>query len=243
MVWGMPLPPGPYGEYEGKVDIYGDGWRHRLQAYYHEQLTDKQKAVHEDGQANGAHWYPGNVLHKFIYELGKNDGSPDSPLVTPIEEHEPPRFFQFESGHKSPASIISLPSRILAVSEPMKSFLEWLEPDVHQFFPIEVRNTRGKVYQLDYYVLVIGQYLDSFLPEKSQKDTFRKNGSSIWYSITTGSKKEVTGLALSKSKFDGAHMWRERAFREWLICFSDELMAEILDAGLKMPRQWRMKEV
>lgn len=241
MVWGMPLPPGPYGAYEGLVDAYGDGWRHRLRKYYDEQMPAEQKALHEGSYGGASHSYPFFAMRKFVDEPGTPDG-PDRLPLTPIEEHEPPRSFQLQKGHKSPASMISLPSRILAVSEPLKGFIEWLDPGVHQFFPIEIGNTRGPVYEVPYHVFVVGRHLDCFLPEKSAKVLFRTDGPTPWWS-SPSSKNEVMGLALERSKFDGAHVWRERTFRENLICFSDQLMAEISDAGLKMPHRWRMKEV
>jgi hypothetical protein len=237
MVWGMPLPPGPFGEYEGKVDIYSDGWRTRLCAHYDDHFTGQRKAYYRD-----ANRYSFCVGEKFIYERGRKQPGPDDIVVTPIEDHEPPLYFYFTQGNKSPASVISLPNRILAISEPFKAFVEWLEPDVHQFFPIEIGNKRGSVYSDNYYIFVIGQWLDSFSPEKSSKDLLKSNETTTWYGIPH-SKKDVTGLALSKPEFGTAHVWRERAFGEWLNCFSDRFMAEVQDAGLKMPRQWRMMEV
>jgi hypothetical protein len=31
--------------------------------------------------------------------------------------------------------------------------------------------------------------------------------------------------------------------REWLTCFSDELIAEVTEAGLRIPKHYRMMEV
>lgn len=238
MVWGVPYPPGPYGEFERRIDIYRDGWRDRLMTYYQEQMPEEKKSYY-----GNASRYSFCVIEKFLYECGRKQPGPDDIVVTPIEAHEPPRFLQFERGNKSPAAMISLPSGALAASGPLKSFIEWLEPGVHQFFPFEIRNTRGNVYSVEYFLLVIGRYLESFVPERSAADTFRTSGNVTWYSLAGGSKRDVTGLALSKDKFSGAHLWRERAFGTDLNCFSDELMTEILDAGLKMPRKFRVKEV
>lgn len=237
MAWGMPLPLGPYGEYEGTYDAYSNGWRHRLMAHYNAEMSAEEKAYFRDARR-----YSFCVGEKFTYERGRKEPGPDDIVVTPIQAHEPPRFFIFESGNKAPPAIVSLPDRILAVSEPFKGFVDWLEPGVHQFFPIEIRNKRGPVYKEQYYILVIGRYLESLSVEHSAKDLLKGVDSVPWWGIPHG-KKEVIGLALSTAEIGNAHVWRERAFGAWLNCFSDRFMAEIRDAGLKMPGAWHMKDV
>ena len=131
MVWGMSLPKsggayGPYGKYED------DGWRGRLSKYYVEQTPERQATLYS-GSKEGPSWdYPFFVGWKFIGELGTKCTFEDPPL-TPIEDHEPPRFFCCEKGFDSLASIISLPSGIWAIEETTKNIIERIEPDVHQF--------------------------------------------------------------------------------------------------------------
>ncbi len=247
MVWGMSLPSGfgeffPMGNFEAHIDFEADDWYRRLNAYYQEQTPEEQKRLFDRGKGDGPS-YAGYVADKLISERGAAS-SPGALPVSPIEPHEPPRSFVTEKGYKSLGSLIMLNDRILAVDEALKAIIERLEPAVHEFFPIEIRMPRNKVYPGSYYTLFIGQYFDSFSPEDSQEESFRDYGPDYPNHYThEKSKKGVTGLALTKAAFGIAHLWRERAFREWLVCFSDELQAEIAGAGLCIPKHYQMKQI
>ena len=244
MVWGMYLPNGggpygPYGEDEGPVDVHGDGWHYRLKKNYQDHLSDAQKAFY------GNAWkYAFCVGDKFRYETGHKQPGPDDLMVTPIEDHEPPRFYQIEKGYTELSSIISLDSRRWAVDESVKAIVERLEPGLHKFYPLEIRMPRGKVYPVQYYCLVVGSWLQSFSPEDSVQDAFKAyEGNGVkWYSIS-GDKKCITGLAFRKSVYKTAHLWRERGLNEWLICLSDELAAALAGSGLMLPKYYRMKGI
>ena len=56
-------------------------------------------------------------------------------------------------------------------------------------------------------------------------------------------KKVITGLALSKDAIGGAHLWREKKLTQPDIFLSDTLKARAMDAGLRLPKHFRMKEV
>jgi hypothetical protein len=232
MVWGMPLPSsgGPYGPYG---DFEGGGWTDRLRAYYNEKMSEEEKLPFKDAYGGGAHSYPFFAWGKFVGELGTKD-SPDALSFTPIESHEPATFFSSAAGYKALASIISLPGRVWAVDEPTKAVVERLEPGVHEFYPIEIRFPRGKVYPSPYYVLVIRQYIDSLVPEKCKEGAL---------GVTDHYKKAITGRAFLKAKFGKAHLWRDRAFREWMACMSDELHDELDKMGLLLPKQYPMIEI
>ena len=247
MVWGMNLPSGfgeffPMGNFEAHIDFEADDWYHRLNAYHKEQTPEEQKRLFDYGKGDGAS-YAGHVSEKFISERGTVLGLGNTSFG-PIEPHEPPRSFVTEKGYKSLGSLIMLNDRILAVDEALKAIIERLEPGVHEFFPIEIRMPSNKVYPGRYYTLFVGQYFDSFSPGDSLEESFRDYGPDYPNHYThEKSKKGVTGLALAKAAFGSAHLWRERAFREWLVCFSDELQAEIADAGLRIPKHYSMKEI
>jgi len=244
MVWGMYLPRGggpygPYGNEEGPLDQYGDGWRRRLIKYYQDQMPEAQKGFYRDAST-----YAFCVVEKFLYECGHKQPGPDDLIVTPIEIHEPPSFFQTVSGYKKLASIISLSNRMWAVDAAVKRIVEQLEPDVHRFYPVAIRSPQGTVYPVQYYFLVVGRWLQSFSPEESNQESFtpqEANGAK-WFSIL-GYKKNVVGLALRSSVFKGANLWRERGLNEWLLCFSDLLETELAASGLMLPKYYRMKSV
>lgn len=232
MVWGMPLPSsgGPYGPYG---DFEGDQWLDRLRTHFNETMTDEERLPHKDGYGSPAHSFPFFVWGKFIYEIGTTDG-PEGLPFTPIESHEPPTFFSAANGQKSLASIISLPSRMWGVDEQVKAIVERLEPGVHEFYPIEIRFPRGKVWPKPYYTLVFRQYIDSLVPEKCKEGALN---------VTDHYKPAITGRAFSKAKFGKAHLWRDRVFGEWMACISDELHDEFEKAELLLPKQYRMIEV
>lgn len=245
MVWGMNLPSGfgeffPMGNFEAHIDSDADDWGDRLKAYYDEQMPEGRKALFDDGHGNGPGKYSYHVTQKFIRERGTVLG-PDNPPFSQIEPHEPPQSFVTEKGYKSLGSLIMLSDRILAVDEALKAIIQRLEPGIHEFFPIEIVMPRGKASPKSYYVLVIGQYLDSFSPENSKKGAWASDGPDFFR--CEESKAGVTGLAVRKSTIGHAHLWRERRFFQLLTCFSDELQAAIADAGLHIPKHYPMKEI
>ena len=239
MVWAMYLPPtggpyGPYGDYEGPVDIYGDGWHHRLLKYYLEQAPDAEKVKHSGGFRN-------IVYDKLLYERGYKPLEPESPVVTAIEDHEPPRFFQTRKGFKELSSIISLSNRVWAVDETVKRIVERLDPGIHQFYPIEIRMPKNSVYPVQYYLLVVGRWLDSLSPENSDRVSFGHYNPEINYFHIAGNKNSIMGLALREPVFGSARLWRERGLREELIFFSDTIAADLASAGLKLPKYYRLQ--
>ncbi|MEO9131459.1 MAG: DUF1629 domain-containing protein [Sphingomonas sp.] len=241
----MDVPSGfgefwPEGDFEGVDERGSRGWSKRLIAYYEESMPEAQKALFDDGRGNGALCYMGHVFGKFTHELGTCD-EPDGLPLTPIEEHEPPTSFDTDKTYTLLGSLIALNYGILAVNEALKAILQRLEPGRHQFFPIEIRMPKGKIFPELYYILVIGQYIDSFSPEHSRKES--------WQEAMPGrysheeSKKGITGLAVSHAVFGTAHLWRERRFFDLLTCFSDGLQGEIVQAGLRIPKHYQMKEI
>jgi len=245
MVWGMSERSSfgefwPSGKFEGDRGRPGGGWWERLIAYYKDQMPEEQRAVFDDASRNGPGNYAYFVFEKFIRELGTAT-NPEKPPISPIEPHEPPRWFETRKPYSALGSLIELNNRMLAVDEPLKEIIERFEPAVHQFFPIEIRMPRGKTFPRGFYTLVIGRYLDSFSPQDSREGSWRADGQTHYFYEQT--KRGITGLAFKKSIFNGAHLWRERRFSNFLTCFSDELQAAIAESGLRTPPMYKMKEI
>ena len=137
---------------------------------------------------------------------------------------------------------MKLTDRIIAVREELKQIIEELEPNVHQFFPIELSMPKMKGEVGKYYTLVVGQYLDSFLPDESKAESFRSYEKYPGFYNAELSKKGLSGLAFREQEISGAHLWRERGFRETLTCFSNQLIAEVASAGLDIPTHYKMRE-
>jgi len=249
MVWGMSLPSNfgefwPEGDFEGCNEQDISGWRERLIKYFNNQSSESQTALFNftgDGSGNAAHFYPGYVGSKFISEIGAVVGAGRPPL-SPIYKHEPPHSFDIIRGGKTLGSLIKLNDRILAADAALKTIIEDLEPCTHKFFPITI-NIRNKIpYKDKYYTLVIGQYIESFLPESSAATSFRTTANGHFRHEEA--KHSMSELTFSKAIFGSAHLWRERRLSgEWLTCFSDELESRIVGAGLRIPKHYRMKEI
>lgn len=255
MVWGMRLPDSfgeffPDGDFEYDPKAKESGWRERLRLHYLAQAPEEQLRLFDyrgfdhggNGVGYGAGEYPSYVSGKFTYGMGGKAG-PDSLPFSAAEAHEAPLTFDLEKTYATLGSLIKLNSRIPAVDEALKSLIERLEPGVHQFFPIEIRMPKGRVFEKDYFTLITGQYCDSFSPERSKTDAYRTYAEYPGFYNFEKSKKGISGLALIKANFGSVHLWRERAFRETLTCFSDGLMAEIAQTGLRVPTHYKMKEV
>ena len=235
MVWGLSMPSS-FGDYFPHGDYVG--WDEELKRYYDETMPAEQKAPF---LVRGPVRYFRYVGAKFRKECGSNDIN-DLPPITPIKAHEPPKWYETVKTYSSLGSLIELPNQILAVDDALKSIIERLEPEVHQFFPIQITMPKGAVYPKRYFVMAIGRYFDSFSKEKSKVGCWKDRGNG-YYSALYNLKEHLTGLAFSKTVFGNAHLWRERHMSEPEILFSDELQAEITKAGLRLPKHYQMKAV
>ena len=247
MVWGMSFPSRfgdywPLGKNEGEgAERANNSWSHRLREHFVASTPEEQLRLYSHKDGSEAWNYPFHAMIKFQKEIGTKP-SPDEPTLTPIEPHEPLQYFQTDKGYKNLGSMIALNAGLLAVDETLKGIIERLEPEVHQFFPVEIRMPRKRLYPKQYYILVIGRYLDSFSADDSNKDAVRQ-----WegYDLFTheDTKKGVGGLAFRKSIFGEASIWRQKRFTSLLTCLSDELVSEVGKAGLRIPKHYQMKEV
>lgn len=235
MVWGMALPSGfgaffPEGTFEG--------WARDLTTYYARQSAADRKALFDSAEGSGGYCY--YVAQKFKNELGTCIRQGDPPF-TPVRPNEAPASFLTKKHHAELGALIKLESMILAVDERLKDLIEQIEPGLHGLFPLEIHMPKGQVYPVRYYTLVIGRYLDSFLPTSSRQGSWRPNGPDKYFPGET--KKDIGGLAFSRPVFGNAHLWRERRLGTQLTCFSDELQAAIATANLRIPQHYRMIEV
>ncbi len=237
MVWGM-VDPSSIGDYFPIGDYIG--WREQLISYFNESMPEEQRALFDYENKDRASNYAYYVHLKFKNERGKKFMHP--PPLGPIKPHEPPKCFATEKTYSSLASLIKLNDLILAVDETLKDIVERFEPGLHQFFPITILLPMEKIYPKNYYVMVIGQYLDSFTPEQSEAGSWKVNSAGN-YSVFDESKKSLIGLAFANNIFGKAHLWRERHMYNPSLLLSDALHAEITNAGLRMPRFYQMKVV
>jgi len=253
MVWGMPLPENfgefwPSGCFEKDPKTRDDGWYSRLRVYYAEQSHEEQKRLfdyHGDPRL-AAHVYGTFPSYKFIKEPGARNNNGLEPPYGSVEPHEIPRSFDTERSHKTLGSLIMMAGGIIAVDERLKGIIEGLEPRLHEFFRFDIRMPKGQVYPGSYYIMRVSQYFDAFSRDGTWAGSVRELPA---YQETPSltrlnvSKKALNGLAVRKVAFRDAHLWRDRTFGEDLTCFSDALMMEIEQAGLRVPKHFKMKEV
>lgn len=232
MVWGMGLPSTfgqffPNGEYVG--------WEDELTAYFNNEMPADQKARFSDSSSY-CYW----AIENFVNEPGTRHG-PDNQPFGPIAAHEAPKRFKTEKNYASLGALIETYNRVLAVSQQLKDVIERFEPGVHHFFPIEIEMPKKRTYPERYFILAIGQYIDSFSQEQSDPASWEHQWEE--YGSFVNGKKPMAGLALSKVKFGDAHLWREHRMSNGLTCFSDALMRAIDQAGLRLRQHHRLKEI
>ena len=236
MVWGMALPSS-FGEFW--VDGDFPGWTDELKCHFLETMSVNQQAPFGEGP-RGALRYMGYAVQKFVSEIGTVP-TPEKPPLSPVELHELPRHFEAVKTYAQLGSLVMLSNKILATDEAFKASIERIEPGVHQFYPVEIGLPKSRIFPKPFFIMVVGRYLDSFSAEHSSPASWteRRPG----YCYHDASKRGTAGLAFAQSAFAGAHLWRERVFREELICLSDELASEVVAAGLRVPKHYQMREV
>lgn len=243
MVWGMYRPGagkfGPYGNEEGEGDGPGrDGWSTRLKEHYKAQTEEEQRRLFYHPEFTPCfHFYPGRVEKKFKHEVGSHPSGANLP-ITPIEPHEPMRFYVTEKGHKTIPSIISLPSMKWAVDENVKRLIDEMDPGVHHLYPFEIRSPRGKVYPVTYYMFVSSRWLDSFDEEKSQTWKIRDD---YWSAPDSKASGKVT--LMRRSIFGDAALWWERKLFNDLMCFSDEFAERLIASDLFLPKLFPLQQM
>jgi hypothetical protein len=164
----------------------------------------------------------------------------------PLPDKALPKRFVAKERYKTLGSLLGLPRKVRAVDERLRNIIERLEPGVHQFWPLEIVMPNGDEHPNRYYGMMVLRRLDSFLPEKSDPGCW--HGGEIApgiksYNVLGGSKEVHAGIALSSAVFGASHIWRERSLTNPTLFFSDELQAEMRDAELRIPKNFKLRSV
>lgn len=122
------------------------------------------------------------------------------------------------------------------VSQEFREIIERLEPNVHQFFPVEVLNRRGERIK-ECWLWVVCQRIDSV---DRAKTTMVLHNESIWIPAHMAYKNEADAekyknikpvIVFNSSQVGDRHFWRDSFLIQGLWCSSDAAKA-IEEAGL-----------
>ncbi|MFD1343980.1 imm11 family protein [Litorisediminicola beolgyonensis] len=222
MVWAL-IDPGQFGTYF--IDGDYPGWADRLRVYYETAMSDAEKRAM--GMEDRL------LLSEFAAKFTKDRGR--------LAEHERPATFVSQSPLHSLGAMVKLTDRLLAVDDRLAEIIERHEPGRHQFWPIDIRFHGGATPDRPYFGFVIGIFLETFDPDRSDPGAWRARGPR--YSAITTTTPHVSKLALSSEAMGDAHIWRETRLSRPEICLSDVLHAAIAEAGLAVPKTIQMREV
>lgn len=240
MVWIMSLPSGfgefwPDGEFEDGDKPQVIGWDGRLKDYITALPVDRQKELMPVGDVTRYGYF---VSLKYIREVGTTV-APDLPPITPVMDQEAPRSFNASKSYKQLGDLIMLNDRILAVSEDMRAIIEVLDGGAHQFFPIDIVMPRS-IYPKTFFTFVVTNYRNSYIDING---VMPKLAPGERYNFSKVTKGDAVQSHFQKVAFDGAHVWRERLFNEFIIMFSNEFVDCVQNAGLSMPKIYQAKEI
>lgn len=117
------------------------------------------------------------------------------------------------------------------VNQTFKDIIEEFEPDMHQFFPIEYFDSKGKDKIGDGFLLVICQRLDTLhdtmcIPPRNDRGFIDKSNEDY-----KDRDKDLDRIVFAKNKVSGHHMWHDK-FLSRPNLFSDVLGDRLIAAGL-----------
>lgn len=203
-----------------------DEWRERMAARLENEMTEEERAEFEGRAANYCLW----ISEKFRDCKGF------------LEEHEQPHVLTTERYEKTLGDFLISENGIRIVSAAFKSAVESVEPGVHQFWPMTVESTRGKVTPGTFFGMIVGQQRASFSQAESDPASFNP------YSSPGGlkppkNKKIIRGVALESAAIGDAHMWLEKELWSLGVVISDTLHAILEQQGLCLPKVYEMREI
>lgn len=149
-------------------------------------------------------------------------------LGDPVDPATVPRIGQAKRGKKMP-DVCPMPG-LNAVSSRFRDLVEELEPNVHQFFEIELREQGGTPIPGQYYTFNCPRRIDTILANESTLG---------WEEMRNGMprpKLPHRDFSISRPARAGAHIWCENFLRVMGIMVSDQFAAEVKKRELTGPK-------
>jgi hypothetical protein len=155
---------------------------------------------------------------------------PDS--ICPYDEENVPKHAFLKGSNKTIPDIGPISAK-LSMCREARELIESFEPDVHQFFPVEITRKRSTkpIYRLDgrileepYFLFNVQTILDAVWIDRSQLQVFRHLPDAT---PVVGALPGNYNIVLRKSVIDGHHIWRGGYQMGHNLFFSDALVAAI----------------
>ena len=185
----------------------------------------------------------GDIKQVEVVDATPDGGMPFAgPVATPLSsgrhvrtENLPTRMHW---GSRGGASIPDFDNGlILNVSERARDVIETVEPDVHQFVPVEYESTSGKPLDRRYF-LIVGNRIDGVSRQSPGMILFRDI---MWRPARDlpedqrppGYSDEIKAeLAFDAAAIGGVHLWVDKHISSVAVYLSDLLAQAIREAGL-----------
>lgn len=142
----------------------------------------------------------------------------------------PKRLIPHKSRKAWPDAFMST-NQMLVVRKPVRNIIDRLDPDLHQFFPIELETRGGREIKGPWFMLVVMADQDSVVVAKSRVFINPNFPDTLCSAHTTKSGE----LFVDPSRQSGVHLWREKRFKGHLWG-SDQIVAEMEAHDLKFFR-------
>ncbi|WP_420412963.1 imm11 family protein [Roseibium sp.] len=149
----------------------------------------------------------------------------------------PKRIIQ-TSKHKS-WTCFNSPAGVMMVCQAFKDIVDQLEPDVHQFFPVEaVKKDGSPAVDSQFYFLNVRQRFEAILFDQStlKWKTVQSGGRTLTLPYHSGGHQRI--YTLSKPEVAGRHMWLSSYLVPSRIFFSDELTEAVRATKLDSVLRW-----
>lgn len=221
MVWGL-VDPSNFGDYYLNGEYIG--WREKLENIFENEMNKERQETFD----NDDNEYILSIVDKFTTNAGE------------IENREIPTEYRLIEGCKSPASMIKLGKGLVAVDSDLKNIIAEIEPNIHKFAPIRLRDQKGGDFRNSYYAMIIKVFLDSFVPERS--DEYREEASAASYRAINNTSKTYSKIFISKEVSSQHHIWRDKKLIYPSIFISDELQSKIMNKNLRIFKHYKMND-
>ncbi|WP_081625843.1 imm11 family protein [Yoonia vestfoldensis] len=173
-------------------------------------------------------WLDGDFDKVDLYDRTQDGGGMIVRLGSgrPLKpDHMPTKIKRIDPNRK-PVPLLDVerwPSKCL-VNQTFKDILEEIEPDTHQFFPMEIFQNDEKI--AHYYLLNVCNRLDTYHPEL----TYPRNARGFWKPV----KGEPSSIVFSMEAIGNHHAWIDKfaGLGGSGVFMSDVLVERLQTAGL-----------